>query len=236
MSRYRKIDVRMWNDAKFRSLSDDGKLAFLFVLTHPNMTALGAMRATVPGLAAELGWLPERLSKAFSEALSNGMAEHDEKAAAVALPNFLKYNQPESPNVVKAWAAALDLIPEGALKSLTIQRAKAFLEGKTRAFSEALPDVFAKALPKPMPYQEQEPEQEQEPKPKVGSGSGEESLALTHARAREAEHPDWIAADWSLFDSTLAFQLDRGDSELQARKFASEKVERARQFRMERAA
>lgn len=47
MARYRKIDSRIWNDAKFRELSDNGKLVFLMLLTHPSMTSLGAMRATV---------------------------------------------------------------------------------------------------------------------------------------------------------------------------------------------
>jgi hypothetical protein len=48
VSRYRKLDVRLWNDTKFRALSDNGKLAFIFTLTHPGMTMIGAMRATIP--------------------------------------------------------------------------------------------------------------------------------------------------------------------------------------------
>jgi hypothetical protein len=63
--KYRKIDPRIWNDAKFRELSDKGKLVFLFVLTHPCMTALGAMRGTMAGLAAELGWPAEAFQEAF---------------------------------------------------------------------------------------------------------------------------------------------------------------------------
>jgi hypothetical protein len=61
MSQYRKVDTRIWNDAQFCGLSDDGKLVFLLLLTHPNMTSLGAMRATLAGLAEEIGWEPERL-------------------------------------------------------------------------------------------------------------------------------------------------------------------------------
>ena len=120
MARYRKIDSRVWNDAKFRSLSDNAKLVFVMLLTHPNMTALGAMRATVSGLAEELGWETEAFREAFQEASAKGMAEHDPKACFVALPNFLKYNGPESPNVVKAWASALDLLPECALKNQVV--------------------------------------------------------------------------------------------------------------------
>ena len=47
MGKYRKVDPKIWNDEKFRELSDSAKLLFLFLLTHPHMTPLGAMRATV---------------------------------------------------------------------------------------------------------------------------------------------------------------------------------------------
>ena len=66
MSHHRKIDVRIWNDQKFLSLSERGKLAFLMLLTHPMMTALGAMRGTcvavTPGQVA-LWNLPTRPAK-----------------------------------------------------------------------------------------------------------------------------------------------------------------------------
>ncbi len=112
MAQYRKIDTRIWNDRKFSSFSDDGQLVFLFILTHPSMTSLGAMRATVAGLAAEKGWDENRFRKAFAEALTKGLLKADEKACFIAAPNFLKYNRPESPNVIKSWLKAADLLPE----------------------------------------------------------------------------------------------------------------------------
>jgi hypothetical protein len=156
VARYRKVDSRIWNDEKFRSLSDDGQLVFLFLLTHPHQTALGAMRATVSGLAEEKGWLPEslpeslpgRFDKAFTEVLLRGMVRHDAKASCVWLPNFLKYNRPESPNVVKAWASAADLIPECALKIECIQSAKAFLKGFKEAFRKAFREAFGEGYTK----------------------------------------------------------------------------------------
>lgn len=156
--RYRKIDTRIWNDEKVRSLSDGGKLAFLFLLTHPHMTSLGAMRATVGGLAEELGWSPEVFRDALLEVLSKGMAEHDSEARMIALPNFIRYNPPESPNVIKAWVGSLDLLPECRLKTLVLARAKGFAEDLGEAFAKALPEAFAKG----MPYQEQEQELEKE--------------------------------------------------------------------------
>ncbi|MEX2138595.1 MAG: hypothetical protein WD894_05000 [Pirellulales bacterium] len=157
MARFRKIDPRIWNDEKFRDLSDRGKLVFLFVLTHPHLTALGAMRGTPPGLAAELGWSQEDFAEAFQEVLRKGLAEHDQAAAFIALPNFLRYNQPESPNVVKAWASAVDLLPECALKNALLIRVKAFSKDLPEAFAKALPQAFAKG----MANQEQKQEQKQ---------------------------------------------------------------------------
>lgn len=164
MAKYRKIDPRIWNDAKFGHLSDRGKLLFMFLLTHPHMTSLGAMRANAPGLAAELEWSEKAFREAFHEVCSKGMAKHDEKASFVWLPNFIRYNPPESPNVLKAWAGAADMIPECPMKNDVLHGVKDLAEGMSKAFSKGLPEAFAKAMPnKELELEpEQEPEQEQE--------------------------------------------------------------------------
>jgi hypothetical protein len=150
MARYAKVDRRIWNDARFRSLSERGKLVFLFVLTHPTLTMLGAMRASEAGLAAELEMAPEGFREAFTEALSKGLAKHDARASFLWLPNFLKYNKPESPNVVKAWPDAFDLIPECELKCQLFEQLKAFAEGLTSGFREAFRKPSLKAMSKTM--------------------------------------------------------------------------------------
>lgn len=162
MSKYRKIDPRIWNDTKFRSLSDNGKLVFLFILTHPHMTPIGGIRATVPGLAAELGWQTEAFREAFREAFDKAMVKADKIAPLIWCPNFLKYNRPESPNCVVSWAGGLDDLPECQLKSYILQQVKAFSEGLPEAFRKALPEAFDQPSPHPSPIQEQEQEQEQE--------------------------------------------------------------------------
>lgn len=170
MARYRKIDPRIWNDEKFASLSHEGQRAFLFILTHPSMTSLGAFRATKEGIEAELGIDTKGFAKPFQELLSKGLIKYDESCFLVFAPNFLKYNQPENPNVVKGWAGCLDLLPECPLLAEVLQRAKscASANSKTsKAFSEALGRVtetllerYAKQLSKGLAIQEQEQEQE----------------------------------------------------------------------------
>ncbi|MER8431391.1 hypothetical protein [Mesorhizobium caraganae] len=178
MSRYRKIDVRIWNDAKFQSLDDKGKLAFFMLLTHPGMTPLGAMRATPSGLAEELGWKVEDFREAFAKICGKGMAKHDERVHLIALPNFIKYNPPVSPNVVRAWESSLDMLPECDLKNEVIQIGKAFAEGMSKGFGKALPEGFRKGVSKTLPIQEQEQEQEQD----FQRGSDGEGLVPAPAR------------------------------------------------------
>lgn len=165
MAHYRKIDSRIQNDKKFCSLSDDGQLVFLLILTHPHLTALGAMRASLPGLAAEKKWSEKRYRRAFSEAERLGMVRYDDQACMIWLPNFLKYNHPESPNVVRSWAASLELLPECNLKHTLCNHVVGFLTEMPEAFREALPKAFSKDFskesPKAMPNQEQEQEQKQ---------------------------------------------------------------------------
>jgi hypothetical protein len=159
MARYRKISVCIWNDEKFNALSDDGQLIFLFILTHPNMTSIGAMRTTIEGLAAEKGWTVERLSKAFLEASSKGMLEYDKTAKCLILPNFIKHNRPESPNVITGWIKVIDLVPECYLKYKQLDNISSTISLMGEAFRKAfqsLREAYPKAFRKSMPNQEQE--------------------------------------------------------------------------------
>ena len=194
MPRYRKIDVRLWNDEKFIAFSDSGKLAFLYILTHPNLTAVGAMRATLAGLSAELQWPVKRFRTALAPAIRAGMIEVNERAAYIGLPKFLRYNKPENPNVVKgAWLESLGQIPECPEKRALVLRCRKYLDNRSDRFKEELPDsiweAFSEALPEgeTQPFakpfgkasgkQEPEPEQEPEAPPTpslLGSENGHE--------------------------------------------------------------
>lgn len=157
MARYRKIDTRIWNDQKFNELSDNGKLAFFLLLTHPHLTPIGAMRASLPGLASELRWPFEKLQEALNESYIHNMIQYDESASFIWIPNFLKYNQPESPNVIRSWENLLDYLPECTLKNHLIKHIKSHVLKMTLPFREALSITFDKNIPN----QEQEQEQEQ---------------------------------------------------------------------------
>lgn len=158
MAHYRKVEVKIWNDEKFNALSNDAKLIFFMLLTHPHMTPIGAMRGTPEGLAAELKMEIKGFREGFREVCDKAIAKYDEYASFIWLPNFLKYNKPESPNVIKAWVSSVDMLPECKLKAASLLAAKGYTEGLTEGYAKAFNEAFGKA----MRNQEQEQEQEQE--------------------------------------------------------------------------
>lgn len=149
---YRKVSTAIWSDAKFRSLRMQERLTHLFVLTHPYMTSIGAMRASIAGLEAELmageeQALREGFREGFLKLCGMGLLECDETACYVGVPKFLEHNVPESPNVVRSWEKLLEQIPECELKSLHLQRVKAFVEGLGEGFAKALPKGWCQPYP-----------------------------------------------------------------------------------------
>lgn len=163
MAKFRKVDPRVWNDEKFRAFSDDAKLIFLYLLTSPGMTSVGAMRHTIAGMAAELKWSQERYRERFGEPLRVGMVEYDEDACLVLLPNFLKYNPPENANVLKSWFSSLDMIPECALKVSLIKRLNEIRNSMANGSGNGMPNGMGNRMPNQEPEPEQEPEQENTP-------------------------------------------------------------------------
>jgi hypothetical protein len=158
LARFRKIDIGIHSDEKYRRLSDRAKLLWFTLLTFTEMTPLGAMRFTESGMAEYMGWDLKGFQKPFGELLGEGMAKYDPDAHFLYLPNFLRYNPPDNPNVVKSWAKLDGLLPECSLRDEYIQIVKGFLEGYGKGFVEAFPEGIWKGISKGSRKQEQEQE------------------------------------------------------------------------------
>lgn len=196
MARYRKIDVRMWNDRKFRELSDNAKLVFILLLTHPDTTQIGTIRTRVSNLADELGWQRDAMSHAIQEVTLNGMIDADEKAGLMVINNFLKYNAPSSPNAFKSWRELIDLMPECDLLDRHVASLKAFVDSLSTGMRNAIPndlmdaikDAILRVNEQPSRIQEQEQEQEQEIYTHTEK-SEKQSAVVENFAGREREKP-----------------------------------------------
>lgn len=160
--KYRKISPYIWNDRKFKALSEKAQFLVLFMLTHPNMTPLGAIRGNMPGLAYELKWETKAFSETFAEACGQGMVKYDDEGPLFWFPNFLKHNSPESPNVIRSWVGGWQELPECALKEILVEHAACTVGALSEPFKKAFSEAFNVPCRHPSLNQEQEQKQKQE--------------------------------------------------------------------------
>lgn len=200
MARYRKIDPRIWNDAKFSALSSEGKLLFLYLLTAPAMTMIGAMPMRASAVAEELGFDSKRYAIRYQELSQMGIVEYDDRGL-FWVKNFLKYNAPDNPKVVISWGSVLDLLPECPLLTKVLKSAQAHClqrgEGYAEAFSKSFGNGIAYGMPNPMPYQEQEQEQEQEKNIYAPDGASVSENQKTERPSQIKKPADVSKEDWA---------------------------------------
>lgn len=164
--RYRIIDVRIWFDPKFLNLSPMqpcGRGLFVYLLTNPHTNSIpGLYRAGKAAIAEELNWPIEGLGEAFDEVINQGLVKADFQARVIFIPNAIKYNKPQSPNVIKSWASHWDEIPECDLKNSAYETLRDFIKTMGEPFLKAFDEAIAKASGKVMFNQEQDQEHKQE--------------------------------------------------------------------------
>lgn len=140
--KYRKISTSIWNDQKIRMLSHEAQYIFIRILTHQDLTSLGAIKATKSGLAEEFKIGKAVFNRQFEELLVHNLLVMDEEVGMIWAPNFLKHNRPESPNVVKHWANAYDNLPECELLTRVLLGARTIVLDMGMGFREAFSETF----------------------------------------------------------------------------------------------
>ena len=182
MSRFRKIDPRIWGDQKFMGLSPlapSGQALWLYFLTNPFIDVVPGLFAAGEAMLAEaLGWPLERFRELFAELSGKGMAKADWKARLVWLPNAIRYNFPPNCNVVLGWGRALHELPECPLKTEAVQALRAAL-AQNRDLLKAFDKVAGNGMgngigngtTNGMPNQEKEKETEKEQEQEGGGAA-----------------------------------------------------------------
>lgn len=144
----------MWGDEKFSTLSKpqpNAQSLWIYLLTGPHTTALPCAFATgEASLAEALAWPLRGFRKAFQELSVKDMVQYDWRARLVFIPNALKHNSPENPNVVIGWKSSFDELPDCPLKWLIYDGVRAYLLTlvQVKGFSEVFLKPFKEELPK----------------------------------------------------------------------------------------
>ncbi len=179
MATWRPVDNRVWGDRKFLSLSEDGRVLWLFLLTTTFARSIpGVIVAGEAALSEELGWSVERYRKGFRELLEKGLSVSRE-GRLIWLKNALRYQRIAGPNSIKGMAKIWDNVPDGQLKHELWQALKVACKSWDRLFLKGFPEPIRNSLPNGLTQeQEQEQEQEQDQEQEI-----EEERATPAARA-----------------------------------------------------
>jgi hypothetical protein len=205
--RYRMLDVRIWCDEKFRALSGlkpSAQALFIYLLTNPHTTSIpGLYRAGAAAMSEELGWSLLSFNRALKEVVEQGLVRVDLKARVIFIANAIKYNKPQSPNVVKSWSLHWDEIPECGLKNEAYEFLKGFVEGLGKAFGQAFEESLGKAQSKKRNFvgqalgnQEQKQSIKKSALHRVGYESGWKKPVSGGNYILTAAHNSTVTLDW----------------------------------------
>ena len=141
--RYTRLYRRIWSDEAFLKLSDQGKLLWFAISTHPHQTALGAMRASAPGLGTDLGWAVKHTGNVLRELEAAGFVDISHIPPIIVLVHFIHDNPPDNRNVIKGWRVPWSELPDGDVKTRLHSRIVELLAG----LSDAWLDTFEQVCP-----------------------------------------------------------------------------------------
>lgn len=158
MRDYGKVYGTFWSSQTTHTLSDDGKLLALYLMTCSHATIAGVFRLPDGYVAEDIGWDQSRVQKGFAELLAKGFANRCETTKWVWVVKHLDWNKPENPNQRKSAAKIAQSVPAECGWKLDFMRACAESLGlevpKSGNRSETVGEPFLN--------QEQEQEQDKE--------------------------------------------------------------------------
>jgi len=114
-SRYSKVFVKIWHSKDFRTLSEEGKMLFLYLLTSPHRNMGGFYYLPLPYLCFDVGLDEKRVIKAFKELTDKDMALYDYDTQVVLIKKWFCYNPIENDNQAKGLNKQLAEIPKSRL-------------------------------------------------------------------------------------------------------------------------
>ena len=173
MPAYDVIHRQLWDSKSFRSLSENARILFIYLLTCKHRYTFGYFILGDGETTDDLQWQPRRLRGAWADILrSPDMVKRDEENRIIFVVNALKFNKPANPNVVKKWGELLDALPLSPLVGDLVAKADEYLpeEWQRRWLNGALnkrgPSIeISKQSTEPLPERLGEPLPERYAKP-----------------------------------------------------------------------
>lgn len=168
-----------------RSLTEDGRMLALYLITSPHSTIAGVYRLPDGYVCEDLQWSSERVAKGFAELLAKGFANRCETTKWAWVKNHLDWNQPENPNQRKSALKVAMSIPDQCRWKLEFMRVCGPLLGYEP------PENYnpSETVQEPFLNQKQEQEQEQKKEPSGSVGGADSNADPESGKGAPADLP-----------------------------------------------
>jgi len=87
------VTPQTWQSKKFRALSTEGKLAFLYMMAGPHQNSAGAYRLPDVYALGDLDWPEAKFTAARKEVVNAGLVIYDEDTGELYIPGWFSWNQ-----------------------------------------------------------------------------------------------------------------------------------------------
>lgn len=152
--RYQRIHSQIWSDEKFRTLSQEAKYLFIYILTSPHSNGIGLYVLPKQYIECDLEWSSKQLAIPFNELLENGLILYDEDSRLICIKNQIKHNPIENPKQAKSAEKIIHALPKSHLFSV-------ISEQLNKPYHKPLVKLLNERYTIPIP-QEEEKEEEKE--------------------------------------------------------------------------
>lgn len=99
MAIFRKVHVTFWRDEFVESLTPEQKFFYIYLLTNDRTTQCGIYEITNKQMCYDTGYNEDTIKKLIEFFVSSGKIKYSKDTKEIALKNWVKYNDSNSPKV-----------------------------------------------------------------------------------------------------------------------------------------
>ena len=115
--RYAMVSSAIWNDEKFKLLSEDERILLLYLITCPHGNMIGLFTLKDGYACEDLGWEPKRYQDSISKLTKSSFVSYDKEQKVVLIRKLLKTDPIEDhKRIVNGAVKQFKMVPDTKLK------------------------------------------------------------------------------------------------------------------------
>lgn len=114
--RFRMVGPSVWSSKRFRKLSNDGKLGYLYLLTNRHSTSIGAFELRPLYMADDMDIQGYEVEELLDEIEATGLIERDQEESLIRIDRWFNINPITNPHHMLGTLRAVSALPSSSLQ------------------------------------------------------------------------------------------------------------------------